>query len=105
MRPSAHESAKAAAVRVHEVVLDQQQMFLVMELVEYDLGHAASQEPWLRPSLSHPSLRLSAGLLIEHMRTPFGEAQAKCLCMQLLSALAAVHATFTLHRDLKRRHT
>jgi len=50
----------------------------VMELVEYDLG-----------------------LLIEHMRTPFAEAQAKCLCMQLLSALAAVHATFTLHRDLK----
>ena len=52
------ESPVRGQVRVHEVVLDQQQMFLVMELVEYDLGHAASQEPWLRPSLSHPSLRL-----------------------------------------------
>jgi serine/threonine protein kinase len=39
-------------VRVHEVVLDASQMFMVMELVEYDLGH-----------------------LIEHMETPFSEAQ------------------------------
>eukprot|EP00962_Isochrysis_galbana_P048546 scaffold20304_cov72-Isochrysis_galbana.AAC.2 len=39
-------------VRVHEVVVDSSQMFMVMELVEYDLGH-----------------------LIEHMSTPFSEAQ------------------------------
>ena len=50
----------------------------VMELVAFDLG-----------------------LLIEHMTRPFSEAQVKCLAMQLLSALAAVHANFVLHRDLK----
>ena len=29
------------------------------------------------------------------------EGQVKCLAMQLLSALAAVHENFILHRDLK----
>lgn len=65
-------------VRVHEVVLDAAQMYLVMELVDFDLG-----------------------LLIEHMRQPFAEPQVKCLAMQLLSALAAVHECGVLHRDLK----
>jgi len=65
-------------VTVHEVVLDPTQMFLVMELVDFDLG-----------------------LLIEHMKQPFSEAQVKCLATQLLSALAAVHECFVLHRDLK----
>ena len=51
---------------------------MVMELVDFDLG-----------------------LLIEHMKQPFSEGQVKCLAMQLLSALAAVHANFVLHRDLK----
>jgi len=65
-------------VTVHEVVMDPTQMFLVMELVDFDLG-----------------------LLIEHMKQPFSEAQVKCLATQLLSALAAVHECFVLHRDLK----
>uniref|UniRef100_A0A7S0J4K8 Protein kinase domain-containing protein n=1 Tax=Calcidiscus leptoporus TaxID=127549 RepID=A0A7S0J4K8_9EUKA len=65
-------------VAVREVVLDSAQMFMVMELVDFDLG-----------------------LLIEHMKQPFSEGQVKCLAMQLLSALAAVHECFTLHRDLK----
>ena len=63
---------------VHEVVVDPTQMFMVMELVDFDLG-----------------------LLIEHMKQPFSEGQVKCLAMQLLSALAAVHESFVLHRDLK----
>jgi len=65
-------------VTVHEVVIDSSQMFLVMELVDFDLG-----------------------LLIEHMQKPFTAGQVKCLAMQLLSALAAVHECFILHRDLK----
>ena len=65
-------------VTVFEVVTDASQMFMVMELVDFDLG-----------------------LLIEHMKTPFYESQVKCLAMQLLSALAAVHESFVLHRDLK----
>ncbi len=65
-------------VGVREVVVDSSQMFMVMELVDFDLG-----------------------LLIEHMKQPFSEGQVKCLAMQLLSALAAVHECFTLHRDLK----
>jgi len=62
-------------VTVHEVVMDPTQMFLVMELVDFDLG-----------------------LLLEHMKQPFSEAQVKCLAMQLLSALSAVHECFVLHR-------
>ena len=62
-------------VTVHEVVMDPTQMFLVMELVDFDLG-----------------------LLLEHMKQPFSEAQVKCLAMQLLSALSAVHDCFVLHR-------
>lgn len=65
-------------VRVREAVVDSGSMYMVMELVDFDLG-----------------------LLIEHMKRPFSEAQVKCLSMQLLSALAAVHANFVLHRDLK----
>jgi len=65
-------------VTVHEIVMDPTQMFMVMELVDFDLG-----------------------LLIEHMKQPFSEPQVKCLAMQLLSALAAVHECFVLHRDLK----
>jgi len=65
-------------VAVREVVVDSSQMFMVMELVDFDLG-----------------------LLIEHMKQPFSEGQVKCLAMQLLSALAAVHECFVLHRDLK----
>ena len=65
-------------VAVREAVVDQSQMFMVMELVDFDLG-----------------------LLIEHMKQPFTEAQVKCLAMQLLSALAAAHECFVLHRDLK----
>ena len=65
-------------VTVHEVVVDPTQMFLVMELVDFDLG-----------------------LLIEHMKAPFSEQQVKCLALQLLSALSAVHENFVLHRDLK----
>ena len=65
-------------VTVHEVVVDPTQMFMVMELVDFDLG-----------------------LLIEHMKVPFSEQQVKCLAVQLLSALAAVHEQFVLHRDLK----
>ena len=65
-------------VCVHEVVMDASQMFMVMELVDFDLG-----------------------LLIEHMKSPFSEPQVKCLAMQLLSALAAVHECYVLHRDLK----
>ena len=65
-------------VLVHEVVIDPSQMFMVMELVDFDLG-----------------------LLIEHMKQPFSEQQVKCLAMQLLSALTAVHECFVLHRDLK----
>lgn len=41
-------------VAVHEVVIDSSQMFLVMELVDFDLG-----------------------LLIEHMKQPFSEAQVR----------------------------
>ena len=62
-------------VTVHGVVLDSSQMFMVMELVDFDLG-----------------------LLIEHMKQPFSEQQVKCLAMQLLSALTAVHQCFVLHR-------
>lgn len=65
-------------VRVHEVVVDSAQMFMVMEIVDFDLG-----------------------LLIEHMKVPFTEPQVKSLAIQLLSALAAVHDCFVLHRDLK----
>lgn len=65
-------------VAVREVVCDSSQMFMVMELIDFDLG-----------------------LLIEHMKQPFTESQVKCLAMQLLSALAAVHECFVLHRDLK----
>ena len=50
-------------VAVREAVVDQSQMFMVMELVDFDLG-----------------------LLIEHMKSPFSEPQVKCLAMQLLSA-------------------
>ena len=39
-------------VKVHEAVVDSAQMFMVMELVDFDLG-----------------------LLIEHMKTPFSEPQ------------------------------
>jgi len=65
-------------VAVREVVCDASQMFMVMDLIDFDLG-----------------------LLIEHMKQPFTESQVKCLSMQLLSALAAVHESFVLHRDLK----
>ena len=65
-------------VQVHEAVFDASQMYMVMEIVDFDLG-----------------------LLIEHMKQPFGEGQVKCLAMQLLSALVAVHECFVLHRDLK----
>jgi len=65
-------------VAVREVVCDERQMYMVMELIDFDLG-----------------------LLIEHMQQPFSESQVKCLAMQLLSALAAVHECFVLHRDLK----
>ena len=60
------------------MVVDASQMYIVMELVDFDLG-----------------------LLIEHMKQPFHEAQVKSLAMQLLSALVAVHECFVLHRDLK----
>jgi len=65
-------------VQVKEAVVDAGSMHMVMELVDFDLG-----------------------LLIEHMKQPFSEGQVKCLAMQLLSALAAVHENFILHRDLK----
>ena len=65
-------------VHVKEAVVDAGSMYMVMELVDFDLG-----------------------LLIEHMQQPFSEGQVKCLAMQLLSALAAVHENFILHRDLK----
>ena len=65
-------------VQVKEAVVDAGSMYMVMELVDFDLG-----------------------LLIEHMQQPFSEGQVKCLAMQLLSALAAVHENFILHRDLK----
>ena len=65
-------------VHVKEAVVDAGSMYMVMELVDFDLG-----------------------LLIEHMQQPFSEGQVKCLAMQLLSALAAAHECFVLHRDLK----
>ena len=65
-------------VQVKEAVVDAGSMYMVMELVDFDLG-----------------------LLIEHMQQPFSEGQVKCLAMQLLSALSAVHENFILHRDLK----
>lgn len=57
---------------------DGDDLFLAMEAVDYDVGH-----------------------LIEHMPTPFSEGQIKCLFMQLLSALAALHEQWVVHRDLK----
>jgi len=46
-------------------------------------------------------VRYDLGHLIEHMTAPFTEGQVKCLALQLLCALSAVHESFTLHRDLK----
>ena len=54
-------------VTVHEVVMDSSQMFLVMELVDFDLG-----------------------LLIEHMKKPFSEGQVShCSRQCRLHSLAA----------------
>lgn len=50
-------------------------LFLAMEPVDFDLG-----------------------LLIEHMAVPFSEGQAKCLCHQLLCALAALEQLRIAHR-------
>lgn len=54
-------------------------LFLAMEAVDFDLG-----------------------LLIEHMALPFSEAQAKCLCHQLLCALAALEDLRIAHRSAQR---
>lgn len=53
-------------------------LFLAMEAVDFDLG-----------------------LLIEHMAVPFSEGQAKCLCQQLLCALAALEEQRIAHRSAR----
>ncbi|KAJ1618510.1 kinase-like domain-containing protein [Pavlovales sp. CCMP2436] len=81
-----HQLRHPNIVRAHEVLtapasvdaLAAAPLFLAMELVDFDLG-----------------------LLIEHMATPFAEGQVKCLCKQLLGALAALEPLGIAHRDLK----
>jgi serine/threonine protein kinase len=39
--------------------------------------------------------------LLETMRVPFSEAEAKCLVIQLLKAVEFLHRRWVFHRDLK----
>lgn len=41
------------------------------------------------------------GSLIDWMKTPFSQSEVKCLFMQLLDAVAHLHAHHVMHRDLK----
>lgn len=53
-------------------------IFLVFEYCEHDLAR-----------------------LLETMRAPFSESEAKCLTLQLLQAVAFLHHRWIFHRDLK----
>jgi len=67
-------------VKLLEVVCGRQpsNVFLVMEYCEHDLG-----------------------ALLDLMERPFGQAEVKCLVLQLLQAVACLHDNFLIHRDIK----
>jgi cell division cycle 2-like protein len=67
-------------VRVREVVVGDTltQVFIVMDFVEHDLK-----------------------TLLANMPTPFLASEIKTLMLQLLSAMAACHDNWIIHRDLK----
>jgi len=67
-------------VRLKEVVVGRplQFVFLVMEYCEQDLAS-----------------------LIDKMKTPFTEAQIKCLLLQLLDGVRYLHKLYIIHRDIK----
>ena len=67
-------------VRLHEVVVGNhlQSIFLVMEYCHHDLAS-----------------------LLDNMKTPFMEAQVKCLMLQLMKGVEYLHTKFIVHRDLK----
>ena len=67
-------------VRLHEVVVGNhlQSIFLVMEYCHHDLAS-----------------------LLDNMKTPFTEAQVKCLMLQLMKGVQYLHNGFIVHRDLK----
>ena len=67
-------------VRLHEIVVGNhlQSIFLVMEYCHHDLAS-----------------------LLDNMKTPFTEAQVKCLMLQLMKGVEYLHKRFIVHRDLK----
>lgn len=74
------ESLHPNIVQLREVAVGDRlsQVYLVMEFVEHDLY-----------------------TLLRRMRTPFLASEIKTMLHQLLSALAAVHYNWLIHRDLK----